>query len=164
MQEDATALLAAKQLIDGYDVELWDGGRSSLVARLDHVDGNPSEDFSRLTEMPEVAQGDCRTARQRRRQGNSRSGLFTRNTSLYSPSRSGFSRNILDIYFWMEMFRETHVLVWTCFFKPSQCVELRYLAPRGDWDRFLIQGGAASNSYFCVCDDRSVALHASARA
>ena len=50
--DDATALLAAKQLIDGHDVELWDGGR--LVARLDHVDGNPSDDFSRLTETPKL--------------------------------------------------------------------------------------------------------------
>ena len=50
--DDAAALLAAKQLIDGHDVELWDGGR--LVARFDHVDGNPSNDFSRLTEMPKL--------------------------------------------------------------------------------------------------------------
>jgi len=50
--DDATALLAAKLLIDGHDVELWDGGR--LVARLDHVDGNPRDDFSRLTETPKL--------------------------------------------------------------------------------------------------------------
>jgi hypothetical protein len=30
--DDATAIAAAKQLIDGHDVELWDGGR--LVARF----------------------------------------------------------------------------------------------------------------------------------
>jgi len=46
--DDSTTLLAAKQLLDGHDIEIWDGGR--LVARLDHVDGNPSDDFSRLTE------------------------------------------------------------------------------------------------------------------
>jgi hypothetical protein len=51
--DDVTALLAAKQLIDGHDVELWDGGR--LVARLNHEDGNPSDDFSRLTETPKLA-------------------------------------------------------------------------------------------------------------
>jgi hypothetical protein len=50
--DDATALCAAKKLVDGHDVELWDGGR--LVARLDHVDGNPSDDFSRLTETPKL--------------------------------------------------------------------------------------------------------------
>jgi hypothetical protein len=50
--DDATALCAAKKLIDGHDVEVWDGGR--LVARLDHVDGNPSGDFSRLTETPKL--------------------------------------------------------------------------------------------------------------
>jgi hypothetical protein len=50
--DDATALLAAKQLIDGHDVELWDGGR--LVARLDRVNGNPSDEFSRLTEAPKL--------------------------------------------------------------------------------------------------------------
>jgi hypothetical protein len=51
--DDATALGAAKKkLIDGHDVELWDGGR--LVARLNHEDGNPSDDFSRLTETPEL--------------------------------------------------------------------------------------------------------------
>ena len=50
--DDATALLAAKQLIDGHDVELWDGGR--LVARLHHADGNPSDVFSRLTETPKL--------------------------------------------------------------------------------------------------------------
>jgi hypothetical protein len=42
--DDSTALLAAKQLVDGHDVELWDGGR--LVARFDHKTGNPSNDFS----------------------------------------------------------------------------------------------------------------------
>ena len=50
--DDATALCAAKKLVDGQDVELWDGGR--LIARLDHVDGNPSDDFSRLTETPKL--------------------------------------------------------------------------------------------------------------
>ena len=50
--DDSTALLAAKQLLDGHDIEIWDGGR--LVARLDHVDGNPSDDFSRLTETPKL--------------------------------------------------------------------------------------------------------------
>jgi hypothetical protein len=50
--DDTTALLAAKKLIAGHDVELWDGGR--LVARLDHRDGNPSDDFSRLTETPKL--------------------------------------------------------------------------------------------------------------
>ena len=50
--DDSTALLAAKQLLDGHDIEVWDGGR--LVTRLDHVDGNPSDDFSRLTETPKV--------------------------------------------------------------------------------------------------------------
>ena len=50
--DDAAALLAAKQLIDGHDVELWDGGR--LVARLHHVDGNPSDGFSRLTETQKL--------------------------------------------------------------------------------------------------------------
>jgi hypothetical protein len=54
--DDAAALLAAKQLIDGHDVELWDGGR--LVARLNHGDGNPSDDFSWLTEMPKLAKID----------------------------------------------------------------------------------------------------------
>ena len=46
--DDTAALCAAKKLVDGHDVELWDGGR--LVARLDHVNGNPSGDFSLLTE------------------------------------------------------------------------------------------------------------------
>jgi len=50
--DDATALSAAKKLIDGHDVELWDGGR--LVARIGHVDGNPSGDFSWLTETPKL--------------------------------------------------------------------------------------------------------------
>ena len=51
--DDATALYAAKKLIDGqHGVEVWDGGR--LVARLDHVDGNPSDDFSPLTETPKL--------------------------------------------------------------------------------------------------------------
>jgi hypothetical protein len=49
---DATALLAAKQLIDGHDVELWYGGR--LVARLDHRDGSSCGDFSWLTEAPKL--------------------------------------------------------------------------------------------------------------
>jgi hypothetical protein len=31
---DAAAMKAAEQLLDGHDVELWDGGR--LVARFDH--------------------------------------------------------------------------------------------------------------------------------
>ena len=49
----ATALYAAKKLIDGqHGVEVWDGGR--LVARLDHVDGNPRGDFSWLTEAPKL--------------------------------------------------------------------------------------------------------------
>jgi hypothetical protein len=47
--DDATALIAARKLIDGHDIELWD--RDRLVARLDHKDGNPIDDFSRLTEM-----------------------------------------------------------------------------------------------------------------
>jgi hypothetical protein len=50
--DDATALCAAKKLVDGHDVELWDGGR--LVGRLDHRDGNPSDNFSRLTETPKL--------------------------------------------------------------------------------------------------------------
>jgi hypothetical protein len=50
--DDATALRAAKNLLDGHDVEVWDGGR--LVARLNHLDGNPSDDFSRLTETPKL--------------------------------------------------------------------------------------------------------------
>ena len=50
--DDATALCAAKKLIDGHDVEVWDGGR--LVARLDHVNGNPRDDFSWLTETPKL--------------------------------------------------------------------------------------------------------------
>jgi hypothetical protein len=50
--DDSTALLAAKKLIDGHDVELWDGGR--LVARLDHVDGNPTGGFSWTTEAPKL--------------------------------------------------------------------------------------------------------------
>jgi len=50
--DDATALLAAKQLIDGHDVELWDGGR--LVARLDHRSGNACSNFSWLTETPKL--------------------------------------------------------------------------------------------------------------
>jgi hypothetical protein len=54
--DDATALLAAKKLIDGHDVELWDGVR--LVARLDHKTGNPSDDFSWLTEAPKLAKID----------------------------------------------------------------------------------------------------------
>jgi hypothetical protein len=51
--DDATALCAAKKLVDGQDVELWDGGR--LVARIDHMDGNPSDDYSRLTETLKLA-------------------------------------------------------------------------------------------------------------
>jgi hypothetical protein len=50
--DDATALCGAKKLVDEQDVELWDGGRT--VARIDHVDGNPSDDYSRLTEMPKL--------------------------------------------------------------------------------------------------------------
>jgi hypothetical protein len=50
--DDSTALLAAKQLVDGHDVELWDGGR--LVARFDHKTGNPSDDFPWLTETPKL--------------------------------------------------------------------------------------------------------------
>jgi hypothetical protein len=50
--DDTAALCAAKKLVDGHDVELWDGGR--LVARLDHVDGNSSGDFSLLTEVPKL--------------------------------------------------------------------------------------------------------------
>jgi hypothetical protein len=50
--DDATALCAAKKLIDGHDVELWDGAR--LVVRLDHRDGNPSGEFSWLTETPKL--------------------------------------------------------------------------------------------------------------
>jgi hypothetical protein len=50
--DDSTALLAAKQLVDGHDVELWNGGR--LVARFDHKTGNPSDDFSWLTETPKL--------------------------------------------------------------------------------------------------------------
>jgi hypothetical protein len=45
--DDATALIAAKKLIEGHDVELWDEGR--LVARLDK-DGNPISDFPTLAE------------------------------------------------------------------------------------------------------------------
>jgi hypothetical protein len=47
--DDATALLAAKQLINGHDVELWEGGR--LVARLDHRDGNPRGEFPSFPEL-----------------------------------------------------------------------------------------------------------------
>jgi hypothetical protein len=50
--DDAAALCAAKKIIDGHDVELWDGGR--LVAQLAHVDGNPSADFSPLTETSKL--------------------------------------------------------------------------------------------------------------
>jgi hypothetical protein len=50
--DDAAALREAKKLIDGYDVELWDGGR--LVARLDHLDGNPTDGFSWLAEAPKL--------------------------------------------------------------------------------------------------------------
>jgi hypothetical protein len=32
--DDGAALIAAKKLIDGHDIEVWDRGR--LVARLDH--------------------------------------------------------------------------------------------------------------------------------
>jgi hypothetical protein len=48
--DDAAALIAAKKLIDGHDVEVWDRGR--LVARLDHKDGSPISDFPMLAEMP----------------------------------------------------------------------------------------------------------------
>jgi hypothetical protein len=48
--DDAAALIAAKRLIDGHDIEVWDRGR--LVARLDHMDGNPISDFPMLAEMP----------------------------------------------------------------------------------------------------------------
>jgi hypothetical protein len=44
--DDAAALAAAKKLIDGHDVEVWDRGR--LVARLDHKSGNPISDFPML--------------------------------------------------------------------------------------------------------------------
>jgi hypothetical protein len=50
--DDAAALAAAKKLIDGHDVEVWDRGR--LVARLDHKSGNPINDFSMLAEKPEA--------------------------------------------------------------------------------------------------------------
>jgi hypothetical protein len=50
--DDGTALDAAKKLIDGHDVEVWDRGR--LVARLDHTDGNPISDFPTLAEMPKL--------------------------------------------------------------------------------------------------------------
>jgi hypothetical protein len=50
--DDATALCAAKKLVDGQDVELWDGSR--LVARIDHKSGNPSNDFSWPTETPKL--------------------------------------------------------------------------------------------------------------
>ena len=39
--DDVAALSEAKKLIDGYDVELWDGGR--LIARL-NADGDRSDD------------------------------------------------------------------------------------------------------------------------
>src|ERR1700727_2078336 len=48
--DDVTAFFAAKNLIDGHDVECWDGGR--LVARLDRRDGNPTGDVLWLTEAP----------------------------------------------------------------------------------------------------------------
>jgi hypothetical protein len=44
--DDAAALTAAKKLIDGHDIEVWDRGR--LVARLDHKSGNPISDFPML--------------------------------------------------------------------------------------------------------------------
>ena len=44
--DDAAALIAAKKLIDGHDIEVWDQGR--LVARLDHKSGNPISDFPML--------------------------------------------------------------------------------------------------------------------
>jgi hypothetical protein len=50
--DDAAALAAAKKLIDGHDIEVWDEGR--LVARLDHKTGNPISDFSMLAEKPEA--------------------------------------------------------------------------------------------------------------
>jgi hypothetical protein len=51
--DDDTALNAAKKLVDGHDVELWDRGR--LVARLDHKDGNPMSDFpTLLAEIPKL--------------------------------------------------------------------------------------------------------------
>jgi hypothetical protein len=50
--DDSTAQLAAKQLVHGHGVELWDGGR--LVARFDHKTGNPRDDFSWLTETPKL--------------------------------------------------------------------------------------------------------------
>jgi hypothetical protein len=36
--DEAAAMKAAKKLVDGYDVELWDGGR--LVARFDGKHGD----------------------------------------------------------------------------------------------------------------------------
>jgi hypothetical protein len=53
--DDAAALFAAKKLIDGHDVELWDGGR--LVARLEHSSGNPSGDISWPTEASKLISG-----------------------------------------------------------------------------------------------------------
>jgi hypothetical protein len=50
--DDTTAITAAKKLINGHDVELWDRGR--LVARLDHKDGNPISDFPTQTELPKL--------------------------------------------------------------------------------------------------------------
>ena len=50
--DDGAALNAAKKLIDGHDVEVWDCGR--LVARLDHRDGNPISDFPTLAELPKL--------------------------------------------------------------------------------------------------------------
>nr|HEV8011969.1 hypothetical protein [Bradyrhizobium sp.] len=44
--DDAAALMAAKKLIDGHDIEVWDRGR--LVARLDHKTGNPISDSPML--------------------------------------------------------------------------------------------------------------------
>lgn len=50
--DDAAALSEAKKLIDEYDVEVWDAGR--FVARLDHETGNPTDNFSPLTEGPKL--------------------------------------------------------------------------------------------------------------
>jgi hypothetical protein len=50
--DDAAALMAAKKLIDGHDIEVWDQGR--LVARLDHKSGNPISDFPMLAGKPEA--------------------------------------------------------------------------------------------------------------
>jgi hypothetical protein len=53
--DDVTAMKAAEQLVDGYDVELWDRGR--LVARFDHVEGiaivddHPKVNLRKLTEL-----------------------------------------------------------------------------------------------------------------